>query len=574
MADRDDRTRGFEDKATRMDSTRPVPLDDRETAADHQAVQARVEAAVAATEGKTGSSVDPMLGRLVSGRFQVLARVGAGGMGIVYKARQTGMDRFVAVKVLLRELAHDEKVVKRFKIEALAVSRLTHPNTIRIYDFGQTEDDILYFAMEYLEGRSLELALRQDGPMSAARTLHIMKQIAQSLQEAHDKGIVHRDLKPDNIYLTQVGGDRDFVKVLDFGVAKLREADKRQGTVTQAGTIFGTPRYMAPEQCRSQGVDHRADLYALGVIAYEMMTGKAPFDAESPLSILIQHVQEAPPPLAVMRPDIQVPDDVEAMVMRCLEKSADQRFQSANALIQELARLEAEVAGRYQQVVFVTGPRAAPPRAGAGDSRAVASTVHGARADEAKPASRRRMLPWAIGAVLAIGVTAVALAGAGVFSPSAEEPVGALTAAAPSPAAAPVPTAVPVGPAVATPARVNVSFRSDPEGAEVFEGDRPIGRTPFRQEYEAGAGAKEYLFRLAGYKDAAARSSLKENETLAVALTKAPVHAVRTTGATVAGPSTGPAATTPTPPVGPAPGPEKKKDDGPSKVGDLKKSPY
>jgi serine/threonine-protein kinase len=572
VADREDnRTSAFEAPAgageggaTRPDSTRPVPFDSQETASEHLDVQARVEAAVMATEAQARPATDdPLLGRLIGGRFQVVSRIGAGGMGIVYKARQVGMDRFVAVKVLLRELAHDEKVVKRFKIEALAVSRLNHPNTIRIFDFGQTEDGVLYFAMEFLEGRSLERALHRDGPMSAARTLHILKQITASLAEAHEKGIVHRDLKPDNIYLTPVGSDPDFVKVLDFGVAKLREADKRQGTVTQAGTIFGTPRYMAPEQCRSQLVDHRADIYAVGIIAYEMLTGKAPFDAESPLSILIQHVQEAPPRLAAVRPDVKVPEVVEDLVMRCLEKAPDRRFATALDLQRDAARLEAEVAGKYQQVVFVNGPRDAR------ETRPVEVVASAETVPGLAPAGtgRRRWAAWAGVAALACAGVVAAFA-SGVFSTGTD----AVETAAPAPATVavstsslPPPAPMPAAAAPAAPARVTVTFSSTPDGAEVLDEGRRLGVTPFSVDFDTGKGPREFVFRKAGFRDATSKATLRQNESLSVAMARAPAAAAKAPAPGAGSPA--PAATT-------APAPPPKKDDGPSKVGDLKKAPY
>lgn len=407
---------------TQPETTSRVPFDEKMTASEQNDVQARVEAAVESVqtevEKRTG---DPLLGSLVGDRFQVTSRIGTGGMGVVYKARQAGMDRWVAVKVLLKELTHDEKVIKRFKIEALAASRLTHPNTIRIYDFGITHEDVLYIAMEFLDGTSLERALHRESPMSTRRTLHILKQIGSSLVEAHEKGIVHRDLKPDNIFLTHVDGDQDFVKVLDFGVAKLREADKTQGTLTQAGVIFGTPRYMAPEQCRSVAVDQRADLYAMGVIGYECLTGSAPFDAESPLSILIQHVQEAPKPLPSMRPDIEVPEDVESLVMRCLEKKPDRRFDNAKELVAEVNRLEAKLAGRYERVVFVSGPRkvTAPGRE-ASEAKTSMDTVDVADGLDHPAPQPARKWPWIIGSVVVLGLV---LGGFFVMKPQGEPPV-------------------------------------------------------------------------------------------------------------------------------------------------------
>ncbi|MBM4397878.1 MAG: serine/threonine protein kinase, partial [Deltaproteobacteria bacterium] len=401
-----------EEAGTRPDVTLGFAFDQKPTASDDGNadgavdVAARVEAAVRATETpEVRSDVDPLVGRAIEGRFEVVSRIGAGGMGVVYKARQLGMDRFVAIKVLSREVAHDEKVVRRFRIEALAVSRLTHPNTIRIFDFGRTPDGVLFFAMEYLEGRSLERSIRHDGPFPARRALHVLRQIGESLSEAHQKGIVHRDLKPDNIFLTAVGGDQDFVKVLDFGVAKLREADPRQGTMTHAGAIFGTPRYMAPEQCRSSPVDHRADLYALGVIGYEMLAGRPPFMAENPLSILIQHVQEEAPAFQAVRPDVQIPGEVEDIVRRCLEKAPDRRFQSAGELVREINRLDRGLSGRFERVVFVT-PGTVPLERVTGHAAQAGGdpTQVAVDAGDPRPGSRRKRTIAAVALAMAVGV--------------------------------------------------------------------------------------------------------------------------------------------------------------------------
>jgi len=458
-------------------------------------VQARVAAQVAAVSlpGTPDPGTDPMIGRLIHGRFLIESRIGAGGMGIVYKARQTGIDRPVAVKMLLRELAGDEKVIKRFQIEALAVSRLNHPNTIRIYDFGQIEDGTLYFAMEFLEGRNLEQTLRREGALSVRRSLHIMRQIAASLTEAHEKGIVHRDLKPDNVFLVRVGEDADFVKVLDFGVAKLREADQRQGTVTQAGTIFGTPRYMAPEQCRSMAVDHRADLYAIGVIGYELMTGRPPFDAENPLAILIQHVQEPPPAMAEARPDLEVPEEVEALVMRCLQKDPGDRFQTAADLVAEIRRCESALAGRFQEIVRIEGRRPPPRKTDLRDVETVMGPVE-------TPARGPRKRGWVRGAILLAGLLA---AGATAYvvlvprSPSPTPSVAIETPAAPTPAPA---STAPADPAV--PSTVHLRVTSAPAEADVLLGDRVLGRTPAEVEVPYGRESLSLTFRKSGFQDA------------------------------------------------------------------------
>lgn len=303
---------------------------------------------------KAKVSRDPLIGRVIANRFTITSKIGAGGMGAVYKARQKGMDRHVAIKVLLKEFASNETVVKRFHLEALAVSKLNHPNTISIYDFGQTDDGILYIAMEFLEGMSLENAIRTEHQLSVKRALHVLKQVCLSLTEAHAQGIVHRDLKPDNIFLVKVGNDMNFAKVLDFGVAKLKQADQNQGTLTQAGVIFGTPKYMSPEQSRSLDLDPRSDVYSLGVILYEMLTGMPPFDAENPLAILIQHVQTPPPPFGQVRPDLLIPQEVEMIVRKALSKKPNDRQQSTEELIKEIEDVEYLLKNRPEFEIVLT----------------------------------------------------------------------------------------------------------------------------------------------------------------------------------------------------------------------------
>ncbi len=304
-----------------------------------------------ASESPTSSRVDPLIGRTINGRFQILAKIGAGGMGAVYRAKQVGMGRDVAIKVLLRELTENETVVRRFHIEALAVSKLKHPNTIQIFDFGETDDGLLYIAMEFLDGQPLQDALRSEGQLSVKRALHVATQMCRSLREAHGKGIVHRDLKPDNVFLCRVGEEADYAKVLDFGVAKVAEGDGNQKTLTKAGSIFGTPKYMSPEQSRGGDIDPRSDIYSIGVMLFEMLVGRVPFVAENPLGILIKHLQEHPPEFNEVRPEIVVPAEVQDFVFRLLEKEPDQRPQSTEAVIREIEKLSAFVPDIFDKVV-------------------------------------------------------------------------------------------------------------------------------------------------------------------------------------------------------------------------------
>jgi tRNA A-37 threonylcarbamoyl transferase component Bud32 len=300
-------------------------------------------------------------GTVVAGRFKVGARIGAGGMGTVYLAEQTAVNRKVVLKFLHPHLFNKPDLIERFHREALAASKLTCPNTIVLYDFGQTGAGMLYMAMEYLEGRPLADLIASAGALPALRAIGITLQILSSLEEAHEKGIVHRDLKPENIMLVNRSGTTDFVKVLDFGIAKLMgegEIERRDPEVlrpdqsldrlTRDGAICGSPGYMAPEQVLSEAVDHRADIYAVGVILYEMLSGKRPFQGKNLLD-LVDHATEGKiDSLCDTRPDLALPRRLDRLVLSCLHKDPDARPASAAALTAALRQLTPEVARQQQ----------------------------------------------------------------------------------------------------------------------------------------------------------------------------------------------------------------------------------
>jgi len=279
---------------------------------------------------------DPFVGKVIDGRYEIQARVGEGGMGVVYRARQMSIDRVIALKMLNAQMQGDQQWVQRFYNEAKACSRLQHPNTIRMFDFGQTQDGRLFMTMEFLDGVSLRDAL-QRGPLAANRVAKILIQCCASLAEAHSIGIIHRDIKPDNVFLLNMAGSPDFVKLLDFSVAKLLEGDRMK---TQAGVVFGTPQYMSPEQGRGLPLDARSDLYALGILAYEMLVGTVPYNDENPM-IVIQMQRDAPvPPM----PD-SIPYAMQMVVRRALEKDPARRYQSAGEMMQHCQQVFAELNG-------------------------------------------------------------------------------------------------------------------------------------------------------------------------------------------------------------------------------------
>lgn len=279
-------------------------------------------------------SDDPFVGKVIDGRYEIQQRVGEGGMGVVYKARQMSIDRVIALKMLNQQMQGDQTWVQRFYNEAKACSRLQHPNTIRMFDFGQTQDGRLFMTMEFLDGVSLRDAL-QRGPLAPQRVVKILIQCCASLAEAHSIGIIHRDIKPDNVFLLNMAGSPDFVKLLDFSVAKLLEGDRMK---TQAGVVFGTPQYMSPEQGRGLPLDARSDLYALGVLAFEMLTGNVPYNDDNPMTVIQMHLHGAVPPM----PD-SVPYSVQSIVRRAMEKDPSRRYQSAGEMMQHCQQVFAEL---------------------------------------------------------------------------------------------------------------------------------------------------------------------------------------------------------------------------------------
>jgi serine/threonine protein kinase len=284
-----------------------------------------------------GAPADPLIGETIKGTYLVQELIGGGGMGKVYKATQISLGRPVALKLLRPSFQFDVTIAQRFHREARASSRLHHPNVIAVLDFGQTEDGLLFMAMEYVRGRNLYALLNQDFPLAEDRVVHLVAQILSALAEAHASGIVHRDLKPENVMVEARRDEPELVKVLDFGIAKVHEVAAGDTRLTQTGVICGTPNYMSPEQASLLPLDSRSDLYSVGVILYELLTGHHPFRATTPPAMAQAHVVEPPPPMAQRcSPGHTVSPALEAVAMRALQKNPDQRFQTAEEMRREL----------------------------------------------------------------------------------------------------------------------------------------------------------------------------------------------------------------------------------------------
>ncbi len=280
---------------------------------------------------------DPLLGTVLLEQFRIEEQIGTGGMGTVYRARQTTVGRDVAIKVLRAELARDESSVLRFEREARLATSLDHPNLVRVFLSGRLGDGRLYIVMELLQGRSLAEELERHGPLELERALIIIMKLCAGLGAVHAAGIVHRDIKPENVYLTRRGGDEDFVKLVDFGVARALEADGLGPSTTQTGRVFGTATYISPEAASGDDTDHRSDIYSLGVLAYQLLTGELPFEGSTAAAVLMQHVHKEPPRLQTKGRGAEVPDEVARVVMRALSKDPEARQPTLAEFLDSLA---------------------------------------------------------------------------------------------------------------------------------------------------------------------------------------------------------------------------------------------
>jgi serine/threonine-protein kinase len=364
---------------------------------------------------KSGAASD-LVGQVIADRYHITKKLGEGGMGQVYLAEHVKMGRRCAVKIMMPGTMADPEAISRFNREAANASRINHPNVCAIYDFGETPDGLIYLAMEYIEGKSLNAMLEESSALPPARAAEIIVQCAAALQVAHDLGIVHRDLKPDNIMVTTTRG-QDLVKVVDFGIAKAIGGDGGSQKVTKTGFVVGTPEYMSPEQLSGDPVDGRSDLYSLGLVFYRMLTGATPFPADSQQETMIKRLTDDPLPLAQAKPGGRFPAALQAVLDRVLARSPAGRYPQAADLARAVRELDRSITGMVDveagtQVVRPEDLRAiVPPTrvdAAARPSRPVETATPAGTAGITAPARAGRSFPLV---PIAVGVVLLAVGG-------------------------------------------------------------------------------------------------------------------------------------------------------------------
>lgn len=416
---------------------------------------------------------DPLIGKVVARKYSVEQCIGEGGMGRVYRARQLVLDKRVVLKVLHQELLSDARTVARFQREARAASRLNHPNSINILDFGVAEDGELFIAMEYVDGHDLHHLLTNEWPLSEPRIIRIVSQVLSALADAHAAGVIHRDLKPENVMVEpRRGGESDVVKVLDFGIAKIVDTAEAGPALTRAGFVCGTPEYMSPEQAKGAPLDARSDLYSVGVLLFQLVTRRLPFEADTAVGFATKHLTEPPPPPSRIRPGGCSPE-LEQLILRALSKDPKARPQTAEDFLDALNLLPASGSSHDARTARVELPLGATAESARVVHTATARTVVSPR-----PAAKRRVGSWgAAGA----GMAVAGLCLAGYFFYLRSQPV-------PKPVAAPAPWGLEV-PVEHRDAKRSVALARD--GDNLYEaGDLALARAKYLEAFEADPTAE------------------------------------------------------------------------------------
>jgi serine/threonine-protein kinase len=388
---------------------------------------------------------DPLVGATLGGRYRILRAIGEGGMGVVYEAEHELIEKRVALKVLRDAFTRRPDVVERFRQEAKSASKIGHPNIVDVSDFGETPTGASYIVLEMLKGEDLADVLSRECALAPTRAVLIVHQVAKALDAAHKKNIIHRDLKPENIYLVARDGQPDFVKVVDFGVAKMGDIESLGNRkLTRTGMIFGTPEYMSPEHAGGKALDHRVDIYALGVILYELLTGRVPFEGDNFMEVLAKHGHDPVPPLREVNPGTRVSPELERALFRALEKDPERRYRS-------MSDFAADLRGAPEMPSILPHESVVPPQWALSAPPPLPGKVSTAPVESAarRDSSALRRLPWRWLAPAAAAVM-LAVVWSSVFGNSEAAPVAtSIDAAADSHAASaaaarPVPVVLPV----------------------------------------------------------------------------------------------------------------------------------
>ncbi|WP_437953140.1 serine/threonine-protein kinase [Sorangium sp. So ce296] len=507
---------------------------------------------------------DPLLGKVLNQKFKIHSLLATGGMGVIYRGEQIALERQVAIKVLTPTNSSnqiDPNFHKRFFLEASILARLQHPNIVTVFDYGRVENmepERYFMAMEFLEGETLFRRLRKAGRLSAPDAMGVARQIARGLREAHKHGVVHRDLKPSNVMLVPGEDTGELVKILDFGLVKVLADDSEE--LTQQGSFLGSPRFMSPEQISHGKVDLRTDVYSLGVIVYQMLCGKVPFEAQNSVQILIAHLQQPVPRMRERNPEADVPEPLEAFVLRCLSKDPEGRPANMEAFIRGLAEcaqamglspafgstglvtMDSTGTGRMPtpmppvRVMTAIPASPSPPSSSGGAASQVDDASLGAasRPADAAPQGRKGLV------LVAVGVLAVAGIGVAMSQMRPSEPPPA-PAQPEKPQVAPAPPPADVGTFV-------LMVESMPSGAEVLEDGKPLGTTPLQlsiSNSSVRANPRRLTVRQEGY----------EPYSIVQGPSDQSVRLVATLTKRAAAPTSSPAAPTPPPPIAPAPRP-------------------
>lgn len=441
---------------------------------------------------------EALLPMVLEGRYRLLSVLGEGGMGVVYLAEHVGLGKRVAVKVLRGELSRDATFSRRFELEAIAASQIGHENIVDVTDLGRTPSGELFYVMELLEGQSLGAVLQRERFLPLSRAVPILVQMCRALEAAHARGIVHRDVKPQNVMLLSREGRPDFVKVVDFGISKV--SNPGGGKLTEAGAILGTADYMAPEQVSGGEVNAHSDVYAVGVLTYELCTGTLPFRGENSFATMLLHLEAKVEPPSQRRPELGLPPELDALVLRALAKDPNSR--------PSMARFRTGL----EALSAVVAPAPAPVSRSAPPSSVEAPSLARTTISERPAAFRRRRWPLFAGT----GAVAVLLGVAGTLAALQTSPPVQVPAPAPTPAPVEVSSPEPAPP----PPRARVSIVSRPPGATVSVGGRVLGTTPLELD-NPREGEGPWLLSLEGHAPASVER-LPQSGQVEVALKKLP----------------------------------------------------